>query len=357
MAQKIRFVLLFIFTAWCFPAEAQLSFKVDSLRNFCFGDIGTERSWENKLLYSRGPDVLIYGTLSNIGTTPIILQMEEWGEDSFIQYKTLDLSVSYHFKTDYCFAPDPLFVSDIFSYPFWDGMMPPGNRIQIDGRKIFYSILEPGEAIALAFETLAVPENISGPIQDIDSIDSKQYRKKRRFQERFFKAIESSLSVRPSVRDSLYDIAFYEHVINCISEQSKKESGYDPESSIPLVFLDKRPTYKDGGAHGFYQWLKKEMGEAQTQMTIRECRVLISFVVSKEGKVIYSRISGTHPPQDIEEVGRLLNRILPNSPEWGAGELHGRKVDSRISLMISIDHDGNVDEISILAPRYLNDNP
>ena len=99
------------------------------------------------------------------------------------------------------------------------------------------------------------------------------------------------------------------------------------------------------------------MGEAQTQMTIRECRVLISFVVSKEGKVIYSRISGTHPPQDIEEVERLLNRILPNSPEWGAGELHGRKVDSRISLMISIDHDGNVDEVSILAPRYLNDNP
>ena len=143
-------LLLFLFCCCCFPAGAQLSFKIDSLSSRCYGSIECKSSWESEELYQRGPDILVYGVLTNNSDSPIILDLTEYRRDAdtLILHKDLCFEFSYHYIKDYLFTQDPLF-SDLFSFLCWRGLYLPIYPITINERELAYSIIGAGESIAL----------------------------------------------------------------------------------------------------------------------------------------------------------------------------------------------------------------
>ena len=295
----------------------------------------------------RGPDILVHGTIINESNYPIILEITEFAEDSVIFHKELSLFVSYHYKKDYRFAQDPWIVSDYMSFPYWGGMVLPKKSITYGGRSFSYTIIRAGESIPLAFETLAIPSDAVDPAKRLGQVNSKDKKKAHRYQKKSAEAIKSSIKVVPVVLEHRDSDTLSERLLEYESRQPQEEPQVDFESSIPVYFLDKRPYYKDGGEPGFYQWLKEELEKGKSQISGNGYHLMmICFIVSKEGDIIYSKVESLNSDQDLETMKRLINDILLNSPKWEPGELHGRKIDSRITLFLSLCDDGNVDDIS-----------
>lgn len=68
MERITRMVTILILAFNCLSARAQLTFEIDSLVVFCYDDFELDDNWyawEKKELYSRGPDLKIYGVLTN----------------------------------------------------------------------------------------------------------------------------------------------------------------------------------------------------------------------------------------------------------------------------------------------------
>lgn len=347
MIHQIKIVFFFLFFQ-CFPAMAQLSFRIDSLVCFCYGeyDYYADNTWESKELLRRGPDILIHGTMTNESDDPIILEIIEYSEDTLIIHKELSLSVSYHYKKDYSFAHDPWVVSDYMSFPYWGEMVLPKKTITHHKESLSYTIIRAGESIPLAFETLAIPSSAVDPAKCLDQINTRDKKKAFRYQKRSSKAIKSSIKVIPVVHDYGDSDTMSNLLLEYESQQPEDESQFDFESSIPQYFLDKRPYYKEGGEIGFIRWFKEELEKDKSQISGDGYRLMICFIVSKEGDVIYSKVESLIPDQDHGIMKHMISSILLNSPKWEPGELHGKEIDSRITLFLSIGKDGNVDAIS-----------
>ena len=349
MIHQIRLFILFLLF-YCFPAAAQLTFRIDSLVCFCYGeyDYYADITWESKELLRRGPDILVHWTMTNEGNCPIILEIIECADDTLIIHKEFSLFVSYHYKKDYHFAHDPWIVSDYMSYPYWGGIVLPKKTITHDRERLSYSIIRAGESIPLAFETLAIPSSAVNPAKSLDQINTRDKKKAYRYQKRSAEAIKSSIKVIPVIHDHGDSDTLSNLLLENESQQPEEEFKTDFESSIPRYFLDIMPYYKDGGEIGFYRWLKEELEKVKLRLSGEGYSLLICFVVGKEGAVVYSKVSSIHPKQDYGTIGSIINDILLKSPEWEAGVFHGKKIDTRISLLLSIGHDGNVIDLSIL---------
>ena len=206
-------VLSFLLCYFYFPVEAQLSFHVDSLSCLCYGSFGYDSSWENRELYQRGPDILVYGTLTNNSDSPIILELTEYRRDTLITHKDLRFLFSYHYIKDYCFTQDPLIVSDILSYPYWKGLGLPICSVKIDEIDLSYSVIKAGESIPLAFESLSRPGEETEPT-GIDPQNSCPYRKRLRHQKRVSKAIKTSLKIIPVLNDYIDSHELNDQLLN-----------------------------------------------------------------------------------------------------------------------------------------------
>ncbi len=341
---KLLLLLLFLCIC-CFPAGAQLSFKIDSLSCFCYGSFGYETSWENKELYQRGPDILVYGILTNNSDSPIILELTEYRRDTLLFHRELCLLFSYHYTKDYRFTQDPLITSDYFSFPYWKEKGLPSYLIRINEKDLSYSIIRAGESIPLAFESLSIPRSETELIS-INPPKSYAYKRRLRFQKRLSKAIKASLKITPVLNDNFDSHELYEQFLSYLSSQSTEESQYDFESSIPQYLIETKPIFIDGGLDGFCKWLRVELGEFQTAFPGQESRIMLVFVVDKKGEIVYTKMTNSIPNEN-NRLEKLLKEIILQSPKWIPGEHHGERVDTRITLMLTIDHNGRVKDISI----------
>ena len=179
-----------------------LSFKIDSLSCFCHGELEGLDSWTDRVLYHFGPDILVYGRLINSGSAPIILELDEYIDsvDTLINHVTFQRYFSFHSDgEDYCFAQNPLIVTDIFSFPYWDRVSLPWSVIEINGVKYLYSIIRPGESITLAFESLSKPVKAICELGEIDPSNSSAYRDNHQLQKRVVDSIASTITIIPEV--------------------------------------------------------------------------------------------------------------------------------------------------------------
>ena len=335
----IRSIIIVAVICFSFlPARAQVSFKIDSLVFYYSGELGRDPSWENKVLYHRGPDVLIYGALKNNSDSTCVLEYVESDKDNLTILRELQLFVFYHYLKDYYFIQDPLHVTDIMSYPFWNGMGLPVNTTMIQGKNVSYSIIQPGESIPLAFETLAIPEEDAPTHNHI--VNHCQQKRTVKYQEKVSKAICSSIKIIPIVHDYTVVPEKYIQLMDFLSHQPKDDFQFDYESSVPQFFLDIKPSFIDGGNKGFSLWLKERLTDIQPQLTEKEFRAMVTFVVSKEGDIVYCSVLPIDSPSVGEDTICLLKDIFLKSPKWKAGILHDNAIDSRITLWISVGHDG-----------------
>lgn len=352
MENRIRIVIvtLVIFCWNCFHAKSQLAFQIDSLSFFCYSDSKDDVSWENRVLYHFGPEIIVYGKLLNKSGTPIILELIEMPDspdDSLTFHRVLQLFISYHNKKDYYFKQYPLDKTDIMSYPYLSRMCLPSKNASLDGNNYSYTVIKAGESIPLAFETLSRPIDSVFEVGSIDSTGTTIHRKVVRAQERAVKAIKSSIAVIPVV-NSLIDSS---DICNRLLDNDYRLEGmaplYDYESSIPQPFLDKKPSYINGGTDCFSEWFKVQIETQKHQLTGEKRQIRVLFVVGKDGDIVYSRVSNLVKDGLPGEMEDILWNILKQSPKWNAGEMHGEKVDSRVNMCFTIDNNGDVSGLSI----------
>lgn len=317
------------------PALSQLSFSIDSVAFIRYGELHHLSSYENSALFYRGPDVFVYGRLNNFGDAPIVLELSEMvADDELTIHRELLLYVSYHNKKDYYYAIDPLFATNIRDYPYLSGMSLPGNMVSLNGKTFFYSIIEAGESIPLAFETLSVPQN-----NEILS---------HKCQRRAIKAIETTIGIIPIVH-SFIDPSIVDELLPILLEKQEKESPVSRyETSIPQFFLDNKPCFTNGGISGFYKWISDTIDVSPFFVSGIECHFMVSFVVSKEGDVVYLKVLNASPEDLLQTNKSHITDVLMHSPKWQAGELNGQSVDSRITISLSIDANGRIKEVLVV---------
>ena len=348
MENRARIVILsLILICWnCFLAKSQLAFQIDSLSFSCYSDSKDDLSWENRVLYHYGPDIIIYGTLLNKGESSIILELMEMPEspnDSLTFHRDLQLFISYHNKKDYRFIQCPLDKTDIMSYPYLSRASFPSINANLDGRDYSYVVINAGESIPLAFETLSRPIDNAFEVGDIDSKNGTVYRKVVRAQKKAVKAIKSSIAVTPVINSIIDSSDICARLLEYADQLKETTAVYDYETSLPQPFLDKQPSFVNGGIVGFSKWFKTQI-EASNSLLTGETRLIrVLFVVGKAGDIIYSKVI-----HDVSgETEDILASILQQSPKWVAGELHGEKVDSRVNMILTIDSNGEVRDLSI----------
>lgn len=116
-------------------------------------------------------------------------------------------------------------------------------------------------------------------------------------------------------------------------ENQKLISGVSIDSnkvSHDYKVLEKRPEPKNGYEH-FYKYIGKKMNIPNNPKNISG-KVILKFIVDKEGKII--------EPKIIKSIGYGVDeeavRVLMAYSDWIAGEQRGRKVRCSFSLPISI---------------------
>ena len=322
----------------CLNTNGQVSFKIDSVAFSYYEKAKADSSWESKELHRRGPDVFVFGKLVNEGTSPLLLELYEDAGDSLVVYKELILYVSYQDgKNSYFFPHTPLIVTDIMSYPYLAGGGLPTTKVDIDGKHLLLSVIWAGESIPLAFETLSKPKT--------------EKRINSRSQKEVIKAIRSTLDIIPSVQDRIVVLDEERLFSEILLERQKRDSiqfEYDVEMSIPTSFLDTKPRFSEGDTLGFYRWLREQMDVLRPQFLGKERRFIMVFVVGKDGKIIYANATNSKSEGFDVEKEELIKEVLFKSPQWIPGELHGKSIDSRISLSLSFDAQGKVVNLSLL---------
>ena len=347
MTNHIRvFVLIALIAFPCYSAMAQLVFEIDSLAFLHYDAFDDNDLWGKRLLYQKGPDVFIFGSLTNISNHPIILDYSEVDDNNRITYRELQLFIAYHYKKDYCFVQNPLYVSDIMSFPCLGGMELPMNLVKMNGKDIVYSIIGVGESFPLAFETLSLPVEDTISITSFDLDNTIRQKRISRHQRKVSKAITSSIKVIPIIHNSI-DSLEIDQLRDYLLQQPGDERLNDFESSVPQSLLDRKPYYVEGGITGFTQWIREKLEVNRPRFSRKEREIILSFVVNMSGDVVYCKVSYITPTDDSKEIEDIFNQILLSSPKWEAGELHGNKINARLTLMVSIDNEGEIVDLSI----------
>ena len=314
---------------------SQLSFSIDSLVFIRYDEALHLSSWDKTALLYNGPDVFVYGRLNNNGDAPIVLELLEIGaEGEMAIHREMSLYVSYHYKKDYYFACNPLFATSYSNYPYLSGMSLPGSLVDLNGHTFFYSTIGGGESIPLAFETLSVPYNT-------EKVSHK-------CQRRAIKAIESTISIIPIVHSFTEPSAVDNLLSVLLDRQDLSSQASRNDTSIPQFFLDSKPCFISEGISGFYKWLSDTIDASPFVVSDTECRMMVSFVVSKDGDVVCAEVLSASPEELLQSLESHITDIFMHSPKWLPGELHGQSVDSRITLLISLDVNGRIKEVSIM---------
>ncbi len=329
---KLLYLLYFSFYC-CFPAGAQLSFKIDSLSCMCYGCFECESSWESEELSQRGPGILVYGVLTNNSDSPVIPDLIECrpDADTIILHKMLCFVFSYHHK-------DTLISTDCFPL-YWKEEDLPFHSIRINEKDLGYSIIGAGESIPLAF---VIPRSET-ELMGIDPPLSKAYKNRRRFQKRVSNSIKTSLKIIPFLKEFSDSPEQFDSLLSSLPVQHTEESQ---DEIIPQGLIDTKPIFIDGGLSGFDKWLKVRWGEIRPELSGQESTIHLYFDVDKNGEVINTEMFIPRS-SDNKRLDELLKKIILQSPKWIPGEQQGKKVDTRIGLTITTDEFGDIHEISM----------
>ncbi len=104
------------------------------------------------------------------------------------------------------------------------------------------------------------------------------------------------------------------------------------EEEYVFLIVEEMPTFQGGKLDDFRKWLDSNVkypGEARAQNI--EGIEYVSFIVNKEGKVIFPNIvRSVHPLLDAEVL-----RVLKSSPTWKAGLQRGEPVNVSFSVPVN----------------------
>ncbi|NDV47509.1 TonB family protein [Paludibacter sp. 221] len=105
----------------------------------------------------------------------------------------------------------------------------------------------------------------------------------------------------------------------------------EQEDYLIMEKIEKMPQFP-GGQQELFQYLNKTMKyPANAQMKRTEGRVLVSFIVNKEGEITYPRIAcGVSSDLDKEAL-----RVIMLMPNWEPGIQKGKKVSVKYTLPIN----------------------
>ena len=210
-----------------------MTFVIDSVSTVCYGDYNIIDSWEDKTLFVHGPDIIVFGRLINKSEEPLILDLyEDYNIDNpiFIDdpiFQELVLNISYRYKKDVSFFQDPLYQTDIMSYPYLNGIAPTISSTMIDGKSYSCSIIKGRESIPIAFETLSVPEDRA----------TSSFRKTIRRQKKIAKAVERTITVTPAIRVVKQDVELSDCVLTAILSSNTEDRQFDSDNSVPIFFF------------------------------------------------------------------------------------------------------------------------
>lgn len=102
----------------------------------------------------------------------------------------------------------------------------------------------------------------------------------------------------------------------------------DPEKVFQVV--EKMPEYP-GGLKNLLAWLQKNVRYPKQSMKNKvQGRVIVKFVIDKDGKAVEPEIEKSVDPYIDKEAIRLINKM----PKWTPGEQKGKPVRVKFTLPI-----------------------
>ena len=113
--------------------------------------------------------------------------------------------------------------------------------------------------------------------------------------------------------------------------QDQVKSNPQPTDEVIYTVVEEQPTYV-GGMDALMAYLQKEMKYPEKAFTERaEGRVFVSFIVTKDGKVVSPAVvKGVREDMDKEAL-----RVVSGLPKWNPGLQKGRAVSVRFVLPIN----------------------
>jgi len=94
----------------------------------------------------------------------------------------------------------------------------------------------------------------------------------------------------------------------------------NPDYAVPFAAVEAKPTFQGGDANDFSKWVGEQLVYPQDAIDQKiEGKVILSFVVSKEGEIKdVTVLRGVNELLDAEAV-----RVVSASPKWEAGNQNG----------------------------------
>ncbi|MCF6352856.1 MAG: energy transducer TonB [Cyclobacteriaceae bacterium] len=110
-----------------------------------------------------------------------------------------------------------------------------------------------------------------------------------------------------------------------------EELGIEPVEEAPFIVVERMPTYP-GGLKALYKYLGKKMRyPSQARRMNIDGKVILSFVIDKEGNITNIKLlRGIGAGCDKEAI-----RVLATLPKWSPGKQRGKPVKVQMTLPIN----------------------
>lgn len=104
------------------------------------------------------------------------------------------------------------------------------------------------------------------------------------------------------------------------------------DSPIPFAIIEKEPQFP-GGNNKVTEWFMKEFKTPKkTKNRGKRVRMQLTFIISKEGKVVNPEVVRSTDDDASEEALRVLGKM----PNWQPGQQRGKSVNVQFALPITI---------------------
>ena len=139
------------------------------------------------------------------------------------------------------------------------------------------------------------------------------------------------LSMRPAIYPGVVSEGCSSIAHSCQDTAKPKQSN--PAQAAPIFsFAEKMPEF-DGGVTALLRYTKEHTIYPPTKDSTVSGTVIVSFVVTKDGKAINPKVLKGIPGKIYYDTESI--RLVKGMPLWKPGTMNGRPVDVQYNLPIS----------------------
>lgn len=111
------------------------------------------------------------------------------------------------------------------------------------------------------------------------------------------------------------------------------QTSFAQSNDVAFVYVDKMPEFP-GGQVAMVKYLSKNIKyPSQSKKDKIKGKVVVSFIIDKQGKVTQAKIVKSLNDECDQEALRVINTM----PNWIVGEKDGKRVDVLFSLPINFE--------------------